>query len=89
MRSWRRRIVQWALIGRPEIVDSLPGVEHVVPSSTNPSQQPTQPLDHVLRPVGATDVSVNVPRGGSDWAAISDRLPVTVRCSIPTVTTGV
>ena len=142
MRSWRRRIAQWALVGRPdrsmvmiynlhlsphEDVDSrrfeaarvseivaaigddpppivagdfndaddptivyvLPGVEHVVPSNTNPSQHPTQLLDHVLLPADATDVSVSVPRGGTDWAAISDHLPVTVRFSIPIVTTEV
>ena len=142
MRSWRRRIAQWALIGRPDrsmvmiynlhlsphedadsrrfeaarvneivaaigddpppivagdfndaddptIVEALPGVEHVVPPNTNPSQQPTQLLDHVLLPLVATDVSVSVPRGGADWAAISDHLPVTVRFSIPIVTTGV
>lgn len=141
MRSWRRRIAQWALIGRPDrsmvmiynlhlsphqdadsrrfeaarvseivasigddpqpivagdfndaddptIVDALPGVEHVVPPNTNPSEHPTQVLDHVLLPVDATDVSVNVPHGGTDWALISDHLPVTVRFSIPRHATG-
>ena len=68
---------------------SLPGVEHVVPSGTNPSEQPTQLLDHVLLPADATDVTVSVPGGGTDWAAISDHLPVTVRFAIPIVTTGV
>ncbi|HYN35136.1 MAG TPA: endonuclease/exonuclease/phosphatase family protein [Ilumatobacteraceae bacterium] len=142
MRSWRRRIAQWALIGRPDrsmvmiynlhlsphedadsrrleaarvseivaaigddppaivagdfndaddpsIVDALPGIEHVMPSNTNPSQQPTQVLDHVLLPAHATDVSVDLPAGGPDWAAISDHLPVTVRFSLPNVTRGV
>ena len=141
MRSWRRRIAQWALIGRadrsmvmiynlhlsphqdaecrraeavrvaeivdaigddpapivagdfndaddPTIVETLPGVEHVVPSNTNPSERPTQLLDHVLVPADATDVSVSVPGGGADWAAISDHLPVTVRFSLPAVTAG-
>jgi endonuclease/exonuclease/phosphatase family metal-dependent hydrolase len=135
MRSWRRRIAQWALVGRsdrslamiynlhlsphdddearrseaervseivaaigddqpaivagdfndaddPTIVATLPGVEHVVPSPTNPSERPTQLLDHVLIPADAHDVSVTVPPGGDDWAAISDHLPVTVRFRI-------
>lgn len=142
MRSWRRRIAQWALIGRadrtmvmiynlhlsphedaasrraeavrvaeiveaigddpamivagdfndaddPTIIEALPGIEHIVPSNTNPSERPTQVLDHVLVPADATDVSVSVPGGGADWAAISDHLPVTVRFSLPAVTTGV
>jgi endonuclease/exonuclease/phosphatase family metal-dependent hydrolase len=142
MRSWRRRIAQWALIGRPDrsmmmiynlhlsphedadsrrfeaervseivaaigddppaivagdfndaddptIVDALPGVEHVVPSNTNPAQQPTKLLDHVLLPADASDVSVKVPSGGPDWAAISDHLPVTVRFSLPSLAKGV
>ena len=141
MRSWRRRIAQWALIGRadrsmvmiynlhlsphedadsrrseaarvseivaaigddppaivagdfndaddPTIIDALPGVEHVVPSNSNPSGQPTQLLDHVLLPADAIDVSVGVPAGGTDWAAISDHLPVTVRFTLPMVTEG-
>jgi endonuclease/exonuclease/phosphatase family metal-dependent hydrolase len=141
MRSWRRRIAQWALIGRPDrsmvmiynlhlsphedadsrrseaarvseivaaighdspvvvagdfndaddptIVDALPGVEHVAPSNTNPSQQPTQLLDHVLLPADATDVSASVPSGGTDWVAISDHLPVTVRFTLRNVGAG-
>ncbi len=142
MRSWRRRIVQWALVGRADrslvmiynvhlsphddadsrrseavrvseivtaigndpppivagdfndaadrtIIEALPGIEHVVPSNTNPSRQPSQLLDHVLVPAQATDVSADVPTGGPDWAAISDHLPVTVRFSLPSVTEGV
>ena len=73
----------------PTIIDALPGVEHVVPSNSNPSGQPTQLLDHVLLPADAIDVSVGVPAGGTDWAAISDHLPVTVRFTLPIVTTGV
>ena len=142
VRSWRRRIAQWALIGRadrsmvmiynvhlsphedadsrrseaarvneivaaigddppaivagdfndaddPTIIDALPGTEHVVPSNSNPSDQPTQLLDHVLLPANAIDVTVNTPTGGTDWAAISDHLPVTVRFTLPIVTRGV
>lgn len=134
--TWRRRIAQWALVGRPdgtaariynlhlsphqdaaarrsealhvtELVDghgaeppvvvggdfndaddpsiifTLPGIEHVVPPDSNPSAQPSQRLDHVLLPVDAADVSVSVPAGGADWAAISDHLPVTVRFRLP------
>jgi len=135
MRSWRRRIAQWGLVGRadrsmlmiynlhlsphddadsrraeaarvnelvanigddpppvvagdfndagdPSIIEILPGVEHVVPSMSNPSAAPTQLLDHVLLPETATDVTVTVPSGGADWAAISDHLPVTVRFTL-------
>jgi len=135
MRSWRRRIAQWGLVGRadrsmlmiynlhlsphddadsrraeaarvnelvedigddpppvvagdfndagdPSIIEILPGVEHVVPSMSNPSVAPTQLLDHVLLPETATDVTVAVPSGGADWAAISDHLPVTVRFTL-------
>jgi endonuclease/exonuclease/phosphatase family metal-dependent hydrolase len=143
MRSWRRRIAQWALVGRsdrslamvvnvhlsphddadsrrseatavgeivsaigdeqpvivagdfndaddPTIIGILPGIEHLVPAPTNPAERPTQVLDHVLLPVEATDVSVTVPAGGAEWAAISDHLPVTVRFSLPEgVTPGV
>jgi len=132
MRSWRRRIAQWALVGRPDrslamivnlhlsphddadsrrseaqrvdeivaaigdeqpvivagdfndaddptIIGILPGIEHLTPTPTNPAERPTQLLDHVLLPAEATEVSVTVPTGGADWAAISDHLPVTVR----------
>ncbi len=135
MRSWRRRVAQWGLVGRadrsmlmvynlhlsphqdaasrrleaarvselvanigddpppivagdfndaddPGIIEALPGTEHVVPNMTNPSEAPTQLLDHVLLPADVTDVEVSVPAGGAGWAAISDHLPVTVRFSI-------
>jgi len=135
IRSWRRRIVQWGLVGRadrsmlmiynlhlsphddagarraeatrvselvadigsdpfpvvagdfndaqdPSIIDMLPGVEHVVPSMTNPSEAPSQLLDHVLLPADATNVTVSVPSGARAWAAISDHLPVTVRFTL-------
>lgn len=142
MRSWRRRIAQWALVGRadrsmamiynlhlsphqdadsrrsearrvagivdeigddpppivagdfndaddPSIIEALPGVEHERPADTNPSESPNQLLDHVLLPANATGVSVTVPTGGPEWAAISDHLPVTVRFTLPSVTSGV
>ncbi len=135
MRSWRRRIAQWGLVGRadrsmlmvynlhlsphddadarraeaarvselvasigndpapivagdfndagdPSIIDTLPGREHVVPSMSNPSEAPTQLLDHVLLPAQAQQVTVSVPPGGAQWAAISDHLPVTVRFTL-------
>ena len=134
MRSWRRRIAQWGLVGRadrsmlmiynlhlsphdatvrrveaaqvsdlvaaigddppaivagdfndagdPTIIETLPGLEHVVPPMSSPSDAPTQLLDHVLLPAGAQDVTVSVPPGGARWAAISDHLPVTVRFTI-------
>lgn len=135
-RSWRRRIAQWALVGRsdrttfrvynahlspspelgalrraeavrlheiidehgaepplvlagdlndhdePAIVYALPGIEHLAPPPTCPSEAPTQPLDHVLLPPDAHDVSLSVPAGGDDWARLSDHLPLTVRFTL-------
>jgi endonuclease/exonuclease/phosphatase family metal-dependent hydrolase len=135
-RSWKRRIAQWALVGRPDgtafrvynthlsphpgvgavrreealrlsriidehgdqpplilagdlndhdepaIVFTLPGVEHLAPPPTNPSEAPTQPLDHVLLPPDAHEVSVSAPAGGDDWARLSDHLPLTVRFTL-------
>lgn len=133
--TYRRRIVQWALVGRPDgsayriynvhlsphdrrterlaeavrvaeivaehgdappaviagdfndgndasVIYALPGVEHVVPPPTNPSEQPHQVLDHVLLPADATSVATSVPAGGQQWAARSDHLPVTVHFSL-------
>ncbi|WP_158412404.1 endonuclease/exonuclease/phosphatase family protein [Ilumatobacter nonamiensis] len=135
MRSYRRRIVQWALIERGdgsacrtfnvhlsphdfeeerrieanrvndialsfedgypivvggdfndadtgEIVDILPGVEHVPSPPTNPSGDPTDRLDHVLVPSTAVDVSVFVPAGGAEWSELSDHLPLTVQFTL-------
>jgi endonuclease/exonuclease/phosphatase family metal-dependent hydrolase len=138
-RSWRRRIAQWALVGRPDgtafrvynthlsphpnlgalrreealrlsriidehgaepplilagdlndhdepaIVYTLPGVEHIAPPPTNPSDGPTKSLDHVLLPADAHDVSLSVPAGGADWAGLSDHLPLTVRFTLDVV----
>ncbi len=61
------------------IIYALPGIEHLVPSNSSPADDPQQLLDHVLLPVDADQVSVSVPAGGTDWAAMSDHLPVTVR----------
>jgi len=130
--SWKRRIAQWALVGRADstafrvynvhlspddsaaarreeavrlaavvsehgddppaivagdfndsydgsIIYALPGIEHMVPPDSSPADEPTQLLDHVLLPVDVQHVSVTVPAGGTDWAAMSDHLPVTVR----------
>ncbi len=135
MRSWRRRIAQWGLVGRadrsmlmiynlhlsphddadsrraealrvgelvagigddpppivagdfndaddPSIIETLPGVEHVAAPKSNPSEAPTQALDHVLLPEHARDVEVEAPVGDEQWAAISDHLPVTVRFTL-------
>jgi len=142
MRSWRRRIAQWGLIGRadrsmlmiynlhlsphddddsrraeavrvrylvasigdeppavvagdfndagdPSIIERLPGVEHVASPMSNPSEAPTQSLDHVLLPEHAQNVEVSAPDGSEQWAAISDHLPVTVRFTLPSGTSGV
>lgn len=64
------------------IIFALPGLEHEMPAYTNPSEEPSQLLDHVLLPADARQVSVTVPAGGPQWAAISDHLPVTVRFTL-------
>jgi hypothetical protein len=64
------------------VIYALPGIEHLTPPPTHPAGQPTKLLDHVLLPVGATDVSVTVPGGDASWAAMSDHLPVTVRFTL-------
>ncbi len=66
----------------PGLIDALPGVEHVASPVTNPSEHPTQSLDHVLLPLDAREVSVSAPAGGADWAELSDHLPVTVRFTL-------
>jgi endonuclease/exonuclease/phosphatase family metal-dependent hydrolase len=65
--------------GTPVIVAILPGIEALDPPPTNPSERPTQALDHVLVPAEATQVSVSAPGGGKVWAELSDHLPLTVR----------
>ena len=56
---------------------------------SNPSDFPTQSLDHVLLPAHASNVTVSAPEGSEQWAAISDHLPVTVRFTLPSVGSGV
>jgi len=73
----------------PSIIDALPGVEHVAAPMSNPSEAPTQALDHVLLPENALDVEVEAPAGGNQWAVMSDHLPVTVRFTLPSVAAGV
>lgn len=74
--------------GEPIVIATLPGVEHVAPPATNPSQAPVDCLDHVLVPAEARDVSVSVPAGGDEWAKLSDHLPVTVRFTLDWVQGG-
>ena len=59
------------------VVESLPGIEGTATVPTNPAGAPTQRIDHVLGPRAATDITVPVPAGGAEWAALSDHLPVT------------
>lgn len=61
------------------VIAAMPGVEHLTPPHSNPSEAPTQTLDHVLLPPDAVDVSVSIPAGGASWAELSDHLPLTVR----------
>jgi endonuclease/exonuclease/phosphatase family metal-dependent hydrolase len=64
------------------VIAALPGVEHLTPPPSNPAEAPTQSLDHVLLPRDAIEVSVSMPDGGDEWAALSDHLPLTVRFAI-------
>ena len=61
----------------PAVTDTLPGTEGDATVATNPSDTPTQRIDHVVVPDAATDITVRVPAGGAEWAALSDHLPVT------------
>jgi endonuclease/exonuclease/phosphatase family metal-dependent hydrolase len=61
----------------PAVTDTLPGIEGDATVATNPSATPTRRIDHVLVPDTATDITVRVPTGGAEWAALSDHLPVT------------
>lgn len=67
-----------------EVIAALPLIEHLdgIPP-TNPADAPDQHLDHVLLPPDAAAVSVTVPAGGDEWAAMSDHLPVTARFTLP------
>jgi endonuclease/exonuclease/phosphatase family metal-dependent hydrolase len=134
-RSYKRRIAQWALVGRPDtsayriynvhfsphdaveerraeaervsdlvvehgdappavvagdlnagpgedVIGLLPGIEAIEVPPTNPSDAPTQHLDHVLVPPEARHVSVTVPGSSPEWSSLSDHLPVTVRFTL-------
>lgn len=61
----------------PAVIDALPGIEGPTTANTNPSDTPRQRIDHVLVPAKATEITVRVPEGGAEWAALSDHLPVT------------
>ena len=66
----------------PGIIAALPGIEVLAAPPTNPSESPSQALDHVLVPPDARDVSVSVPAGGATWADLSDHLPLTKRFTL-------
>lgn len=74
--------------GEPAVIAALPGIEALDAPPSNPADAPTQALDHVLVPPDATAVSVSAPAGGSDWARLSDHLPVTVRFTLDWVAGG-
>ncbi len=61
------------------VIAAMPGIEHLAGPYTNPSEEPSQALDHVLLPPDATEVSSSIPAGGIEWAELSDHLPLTVR----------
>lgn len=71
--------------GSPEMITLLPGIEAIAPPPTNPSDAPTDCIDHVLVPPAASAVSVSVPAGNLVWAELSDHLPLTVRFTLPWV----
>ena len=68
------------------VIAALPGIEGPAPRRrrTRPTRR-RQLIDHVLRPGKATDMSVTVPSGGAEWAAMSDHLPVTTSASPSTL----
>lgn len=45
---------------------------------TNPSNRPTQRIDHVLLPTSARWISTTTPEGDDLWRRLSDHLPVVV-----------
>jgi len=71
-----------------DIVAILPGIEILTPPATNPSERPTNIIDHVLIPSHATGAAVSVPAGGPKWAELSDHLPLTVRFTLDWVQGG-
>ena len=74
--------------GSSEMITLLPGIEAIAPPPTNPSHAPTDCIDHVLVPPAASAVSVSVPAGGTEWAELSDHLPLTVRFTLDWVQVG-
>ena len=49
---------------------------------TNPSERPSQRIDYVLVPAALSVDGVDVPVGGSEWASLSDHLPVVARLRV-------
>jgi endonuclease/exonuclease/phosphatase family metal-dependent hydrolase len=68
----------------PDVVRELreAGLDDSGGDVTNPSLSPVQRLDYVLVPRGATVTAVDTPRGGDEWAALSDHLPVLVEFTL-------
>lgn len=66
----------------PAVIAALPGTELAPAPATNPSESPTQQLDHVLVPTGSTLIGMSVPEGDERWAELSDHLPLIVRFSL-------
>lgn len=68
--------------GTDEIVEILPGIEPIRSPPTNPSERPTDRIDHILVPADATAVMVWAPAGGARWAELSDHLPLTTHFTL-------
>ena len=70
--------------GEPEVIRELHAVGLRDPGSdsTHPSHRPRRRLDHVLVPQSARVLESSVPRGGDEWAGISDHLPLVVAISL-------
>ncbi len=60
------------------------GVRDTGGDFTNHSRAPTKRLDYVLVPENAKVSAIDTPEGGSEWAALSDHLPVLVEFTAPT-----
>lgn len=70
----------------PALIEALPGIEGPATADTNPAAAPERRIDHVLVPDNSTDVTVAVPTGGAEWAALSDHLPVSTTFAVDWVT---
>ena len=64
------------------VIDLLPGIEHLTPPPTCPARNPSKVLDHVLLPRTRRACRSPFRPVTTDWAAISDHLPVTVRFTL-------